>query len=417
MPGCRARPPRPPGGMGLAVARWGVSPATGYAAGAARHPDRLALVDDDGRAHLAEVDVRTDRLAGHLRARGVVEGSAVGVLARNGRGLVESVVALGKCGADVLYLNTGWGPEQTQAVLEAQGATALLHDEEFAGARAARRDDRGARPPRDRRRRARPAARTRASRQVILTSGTTGTPRGPPAAAPAWATPSRCWTVSRCGSGGTTVLAAPAFHAWGLGHLSLAMLLGSTLVMTRRFDPERVLRSVEEHRADALVVVPVMLDRLLEVRNSYEPRRCASSPRAAARCRRRCRRGSRSASARCCTACTARPRSRTPPSPPRTTCARTRAPPAGRRTASPCAWSTTRAVTSRPASPAGSSSAAAWPSPATPTARTRTASARSSPPATAARWTPRAASPSWAGTTTWWSSAARTSSPAASRTP
>ena len=253
-------------GTVLAAARWGLSPATGYAAGAARHPHRLALVDDDGTLTWRDVDARTDRLAGHLRARGVVEGSAVGLLARNGRGLVEGVVALGKCGADVLHLNTGWGPEQVRAVLLAQGAMALLRDEELPGAAGvldvtteelallAELDG----PPV-------PLRTTRASRQVLLTSGTTGTPRGAARSSAGVGDAVSMLDRLPLRTGGTTVLAAPAFHAWGLGHVSLAMLLGSTLVLSRRFEPEQVLRSVEERRADVLVVVPVMLERLLEV--------------------------------------------------------------------------------------------------------------------------------------------------------
>ncbi len=259
-------------GIGLAAARWGISPATGYAAGASRHPDRLALVDDDGALTWREVDLRTDRLAGALRARGVLEGTSVGVLARNGRGFVETVVAVAKCGADVLYLNTGWGVEQTQQVLAAQGGTVLVRDEEFAAvpgvgdvtteelARLAVADDG---PPAPRR-------ATRASRQVILTSGTTGTPRGAARSSAGIGDAVSMLDRIPLRAGGTTVLAAPAFHAWGLGHVSMAMLLGSTLVLPRRFDPETTLRLVQEHRADVLVVVPVMLERLLEVEQSYD---------------------------------------------------------------------------------------------------------------------------------------------------
>ncbi|MCW2608308.1 MAG: acyl-CoA synthetase [Frankiales bacterium] len=259
-------------GTVLAALRWGISPATGYAAGAARHPERPALVDDDGVLTWREVDSRTDRLAGALRARGVVEGTSVGVLARNGRGLVETVVAVAKCGADVLYLNTGWGAEQTQQVLQAQGGTVLVRDEEFAAvpgvvdlttAQLAELAEQQDGPPAPRR-------ATRASRQVILTSGTTGTPRGAARSSAGIGDAVSMLDRIPLRAGGTTVLAAPAFHAWGLGHVSLAMLLGSTLVMTRRFDPEKVLRLVEEHRADALVVVPVMLERLLEVEAAHD---------------------------------------------------------------------------------------------------------------------------------------------------
>jgi fatty-acyl-CoA synthase len=62
-----------------------------------------------------------------------------------------------------------------------------------------------------------------------------------------------------------TVLAAPAFHAWGLANLAIAMLLQSTLVTRRRFDAEQTLELIEDHRADTLAAVPVMCQRILEV--------------------------------------------------------------------------------------------------------------------------------------------------------
>ncbi len=43
------------------------------------------------------------------------------------------------------------------------------------------------------------------------------------------------------------------------------MLLGSTVVLQRRFDPERVLAAIDMHRVRTLVVVPVMLQRILEL--------------------------------------------------------------------------------------------------------------------------------------------------------
>ena len=63
----------------------------------------------------------------------------------------------------------------------------------------------------------------------------------------------------------TTVIAAPMFHSWGLAHFNLALPLGSTLVLHRRFDPEQTLRAVAQHRASTLVVVPVMLQRIMDL--------------------------------------------------------------------------------------------------------------------------------------------------------
>ncbi len=252
-------------GMALALARWGITPATGYAAGAARHPDRAALVDDEGVLTYREVDQRTTRIAAELRSRGVAEGSAVGVLARNGRGFVEAMVALAKCGADALYLNTGWGPEQMAGVLQREGAVALVRGEEFErvpGVVDVTTEELGALAttpgPRA------PLRATRTGRQVILTSGTTGVPRG--AARSGGSVEDAASMLSRIPlhTGGTTLIAAPVFHAWGLGHLAMAMALGSTVVLHRKFDPTRVLRTIEAQRVDALVVVPVMLDRILD---------------------------------------------------------------------------------------------------------------------------------------------------------
>jgi fatty-acyl-CoA synthase len=261
-------------GMALALARWGLTPATGYAAGAARHPNQAAVVDDDGVLTWREIDQRTDRIAGELRARGIAEGDAVGLLARNGRGFVEAATALSKCGADVLYLNTGSAASQIDEVLTREKATAVLHDAEFGELLAEASRGRveitteqlggiatepgpGA-PPK-------PA---HTSRQVILTSGTTGAPRG--AARGGAGIDDLVSFLSRIPlkAGETTVIPAPIFHAWGLGHLSLAMVLGSTVVLRRRFDPKQVLADIEEHQASTLVVVPVMLEKILQAEPS-----------------------------------------------------------------------------------------------------------------------------------------------------
>ena len=257
-------------GMALSVARWGLTPASGYAAGAARHPRRPAVIDDEGVLTWRDIDERTDRIAGELRARGIAEGDAVGLLARNGRGFVEASTALSKCGADVLYLNTGSAGSQIDQVLTREKATAVLHDEEFADLLAEASQGRieitteklsaiatepgpGA-----------PAKPEHTSRQVILTSGTTGAPRG--AARSGAGIEDLVSFLSRIPlkANEVTVIPSPVFHAWGLGHLSLAMVMGSTVVLRRRFDPKQVLADIEENKATTLVVVPVMLEKLLQ---------------------------------------------------------------------------------------------------------------------------------------------------------
>ncbi|MEA2143736.1 MAG: hypothetical protein QOI64_2166, partial [Solirubrobacteraceae bacterium] len=100
---------------------------------------------------------------------------------------------------------------------------------------------------------------------VVLTSGTTGAPKGanrnePKTLDPAAALLSKIPLRSR----GRTLIAAPLFHSWGLAHLVLGVGLSSTLVLRRHFDPEETLRAIDEHGVTALIAVPVMLQRILE---------------------------------------------------------------------------------------------------------------------------------------------------------
>ena len=62
-----------------------------------------------------------------------------------------------------------------------------------------------------------------------------------------------------------TMIAAPLFHAWGFAHFTLGMGLSSTIVLKRKFDEEATLSLTAQHGCTALVVVPVMLQRILEL--------------------------------------------------------------------------------------------------------------------------------------------------------
>ena len=100
----------------------------------------------------------------------------------------------------------------------------------------------------------------------ILTSGTTGAQKGAQRAQPDTLGPlaalfSRIplWAHER------TVIAAPLFHSWGFAHFLLGLSLSSTYVLRRRFDPEDTLRVAQQTGATALIVVPVMMQRILEL--------------------------------------------------------------------------------------------------------------------------------------------------------
>ncbi len=286
------RPSRPDRAMRAIIGlhRFGPTMAAGVMGGAARFPSTPAVIDDEGTVTFADLERRTNALARGLAGHGLTEGRTLAVMCRNHRGFVEMVAACSKLGVHVVLLNTGFAGPQVAEVVEREGAEALVYDREFAATiqeargrrvcfvadggnavnphadgHAAGGDDTSLAqlivtrvdtplPP--------PAA---AGRAIILTSGTTGTPKGANRPAPSSMGPmAALLSAIPLRARGTTVVAAPLFHAWGFAHLLLATALSSTIVLRRRFEPLETVRAVSEHRADALVVVPVMLQRMLE---------------------------------------------------------------------------------------------------------------------------------------------------------
>ena len=283
--------------IGRLYRAWGPTPALGYLAASFTRPDDTALIDELGALTFAEVNRRTNALAHALADDGIGEGDRVAVMCRNHRGFVDATVALSKLGAHCLYLNTSFAGPQISDVVKREDASAIVYDQEFtdlvADAAEGRKtyvaweevdgdddaieiDDslehlirRG--DPSD------PVPPGESGRTVILTSGTTGTPKGATRQSPTSVEPAAA-LLSKIPlhEGEVTMIAAPLFHAWGFAHFVLGILFGSTLVLRRRFDPEQTLAATAEHRASALVVVPVMLQRILElpeeVRDRYDLR-------------------------------------------------------------------------------------------------------------------------------------------------
>ncbi len=259
-----------------ALKDWGTGPAGGFTAMALRDPDRVGIIDEVGSLTFGEMHRRSNALARALAERGVREGDSVAIMCRNHRGFVDACVASAKLGADILLLNTAFAGPQLVDVLERERPSAVIHDEEFTGLLAAA--DAGVRvlgwvdgetalesmesliPAYDDSDLDAPG---RHARIVILTSGTTGTPKGAPRSEAGIGAAVSLMSRMPLRYGWRTHIAAPLFHTWGFAHLALSMLLGSTVVLRRRFVPESCLEAVTDERCDSLVVIPVMLQRIL----------------------------------------------------------------------------------------------------------------------------------------------------------
>ncbi|CAB4863891.1 MAG: AMP-binding protein [Actinobacteria bacterium] len=264
-----------------ALKKFGPTPAAAIAAAGVRHPDALAVIDDRGVHTWREISDRADALARALASRGVTAESGVGVMLRDQADFLVSVGAIARIGADLVLLNTSFAAPQVEGVVEREGVSTVIYDLEFdavvsgvelAGSKVIAWGAADA-PGRDSidslvatAPSAQPPLPDSPGRTVILTSGTTGTPKGAKRGKP----PSILDMASLLDkiplkSGEVTVIAAPLFHSWGFVHLSVATALGSTMVLRRRFNPAQVVEDINRFDASALVVVPVMLKRILDL--------------------------------------------------------------------------------------------------------------------------------------------------------
>ncbi|MGW2661599.1 AMP-binding protein [Nocardia tengchongensis] len=279
--------------------RWGFSLAGGLAAGAAAEPQRPAIIDADRHHTYAEIDRRTTALAAAMAALGLAFGDAIGLLAANHAAMVETMVAATKLGLEVVLLNADLSARQLEEIVQRDRLSVLFVDgalerlvqvlhngirritvagcppvpgrltvEDLIGLAAT-----GFRKP------------PQPGRLVVLTSGTTGAPRGARRPNPrGFGAIAALLSRIPLRMNEVMMVPAPLFHTWGLAGLQLGVALRATVVLPARFDAVEVLRLVAEHRVTSILVVPTMVQRLLDVPTAVRRGIDLSSLRAVVSC-------------------------------------------------------------------------------------------------------------------------------------
>jgi acyl-CoA synthetase (AMP-forming)/AMP-acid ligase II len=285
--------PMRPDKLGRVVERYlrlGASPALGSAANAITAPDGVAIIDEAGSLTWERTHRRSNALARALRDEGVEEGDGVAIMCRNHRYFIEATMACAKLGTVALYLNTAFAGPQLADVMEREKPAAMIYDQEFTellsdATKGVRRyvaweekegtdevtleqlisgaQDEDLESPKEH------------GRYIILTSGTTGTPKGAQRSEPeGLGALAALFSKIPRRYGETAMIAAPLFHSWGFLHFMLSLPTAATMVLRPKFDPEDTLQATAEHRARVLAVVPVMMQRILalpdEVKRRYD---------------------------------------------------------------------------------------------------------------------------------------------------
>lgn len=267
-----------------ALRHWGMSLYGELRSAAARDPDRAAVIDGKRVVTYGRLEARARRLANGLRTSyGVRPGDRVGLLCHNSASMIETMLAVGALGAHTVMINTGLGTTQLESVLRSHDVKLLVHDDDFFELLAAV-------PPQVARLsadgdadRAGPTvaglierspltalrAPPRPGQVIVLTSGTTGAPKGAQRRNPNGLVPLAV-IISRIPLrvGERMFIAAPIFHTWGLAALQLCLGLRGTAVIRRRFDPLDTLYGMARHECRSLFAVPVMLQRLLDTQGA-----------------------------------------------------------------------------------------------------------------------------------------------------
>jgi acyl-CoA synthetase (AMP-forming)/AMP-acid ligase II len=280
--------------MAAAMRREGMGMTVGFASAAQRCPDRPGLIDELGTLTWRQLDERINALAAALQKLPSGRPKVIGIMCRNHRGFVEALVAANRIGSDVLLLNTSFAGPAMADVVNREDVDAVIYDEEFTATVDRALADRpdatrivawtdgeheltveqliaehlGQHPERT----------GGKSKIILLTSGTTGTPKGAKQSGGGAGVGTLKAILDRTPwrAEETVVIVAPMFHAWGFSQLIFAASMACTVVTRRKFDPEATLELIDRHQATGLAVVPVMFDRIMDlpddVRNRYSGR-------------------------------------------------------------------------------------------------------------------------------------------------
>jgi bile acid-coenzyme A ligase len=214
-------------------------------------PEASAVTCGDITLTRRHLDLRSNRRAHRYAAAGVTDNSLVVLQLPNSVELLECAVAVWKLGATPLVLSASMPAAERAPVLELANPALVvdtpLADPDVDAALADYSDE----PP--------PARAARCWR-ASTSGGSTGRPKVIYTNIPAVTDPDQRTLHLR--RGGCVVDPGPMYHGAPFLFATFGLLRGKHVVLLPRFDPGETLAAVERHRADYLLLVPTMMNRI-----------------------------------------------------------------------------------------------------------------------------------------------------------
>ncbi len=103
--------------------------------------DAVAIIDERGPITYAELERQSNALVRAWQADGITSDSVMGAMCRNHRGLVLTMLAAAKNGTKLVLMNTGFARPQLVDVAAREKVVAFVYDDEFAAIADALPDD------------------------------------------------------------------------------------------------------------------------------------------------------------------------------------------------------------------------------------------------------------------------------------
>lgn len=250
-----------------------------------KHPEKIATVHGKRRQSYQQLTDRVARTASALRTLGLEPGERLAVLSFNSDRMMELLLAGWWCGLVMTPINTRWTSVEVEFALNDCAASALAVDDDHLPAALAMRADlptlrmriyigeasapsthvslqrlvemtaaiEDTRSPSD------------ALAAIVYTGGTTGFSKGVMLShGNFWAALMGRMIEIPDSPDSTTLLTTPMFHVAGLARMLAQIMVGGTSVITRAFVPQLVIATLKEEEVNDLMVVPSMLQMLLD---------------------------------------------------------------------------------------------------------------------------------------------------------